>query len=310
MSQWVSAWSHAFFIKHHPGAVSFNSVKKQVLNAFSSQPDKVWWRRPAFLAVGFSLLLSCLPVRLSVLAPGELVPANPVVIRSPLDGVVDVFYVKPNSTVEKDEPLFGFDEVLIKSRLDLAKQTLQTAETDYRQTSQMALLDSKYKSQLAIIMGKIEEKRAEMDFLAEQLNRARVLAPQSGVVLMDDPSEWIGRPISVGERILRIASQNDIEVEAWLPLADAIALEQGSSVTLYLNSSPLSPVQASVRYVAHDAVQRPEGHYAYRVRATMSEPTEHRVGLKGTVKLIAGWVPAGYWILRRPLATLRAYVGV
>jgi multidrug efflux pump subunit AcrA (membrane-fusion protein) len=243
------------------------------------------------------------------LAQGELVPANPVVVRSPLDGVVDVFHIKPNSSVQQGEPLFGFDEVLIKSRLDLAQQTLQTAETDYRQTAQMALVDSKYKSQLALMMGKIEEKRAELYFLAEQLNRARVVAPQAGVVLMDDPSEWIGRPISVGERILRIASQNDMEVEAWLPLADAITLEPGSGVTLYLNSSPLSPVQASVRYVAHDAVQRPEGHYAYRVRATLTEPSQHRVGLKGTAKLSGGWVLAGYWIFRRPLATLRAYTG-
>jgi hypothetical protein len=192
----------------------------------------------------------------------------------------------------------------------LAQQALITAETDYRQTSQMALMDQKYKSQLALIMGKIEEKRAESDFLAEQLKRARVLAPQAGVVLMDDPSEWIGRPVSVGERILRIASQRDMEVEVWLPLGDAIALEQGASVTLYLNSSPLSPVSANVRYVAHDAVQRPEGNYAYRVRASLNEESQHRVGLKGTAKLSAGWVLAGYWVFRRPLATLRSYLGM
>jgi multidrug efflux pump subunit AcrA (membrane-fusion protein) len=250
------------------------------------------------------------PVRLTVLAPGELVPSHPVVIRAPLDGVVDVFHVQPNQQVKKDQPLFGFDEALIQSRLEVAAQTLSTAETEYRQTSQQALTDAKSKPQLAMLTGKIEEKRAEVDFLRDQLTRARVLAPQDGVALFDDPAEWIGRPVAVGERMMRIATPSDVEVEAWLPLADAIVLPAGSSVSLYLNASPLFAVSAKLRYMAHDAVQRPDGSYAYRVRATLETPTDHRVGLKGTAKLHGAWVPLIYWVLRRPLATLRSTLGV
>jgi len=109
---------------------------------------------------------------------------------------------------------------------------------------------------------------------------------------------------------MRIADPADTEVEAWLPLADAVALEPGSKVTLYLNASPLSPVAARVRYMAHDAVQRPDGMYAYRVRATLAEPTHHRVGLKGTAKLYGSWVPVVYWVLRRPLAFVRTTLGI
>jgi hypothetical protein len=81
-------------------------------------------------------------------------------------------------------------------------------------------------------------------------------------------------------------------------------------VRLYLNASPLAPVTARLRYLAHDAVQRPDGTFAYRVRATLDEPTEHRVGLKGTTKIQGAWVPAIYWALRRPLATLRSTAGL
>lgn len=55
---------------------------------------------------------------------------------------------------------------------------------------------------------------------------------------------------------------------------------------------------------------RPDGQYAYRVRATLSVPTDHRVGLKGSAKLSAGWTPLGYWVLRRPLAALRTTLGI
>lgn len=74
-------------------------------------------------------------------------------------------------------------------------------------------------------------------------------------------------------------------------------------------ASPLSPVEASLRYLAHDAVERPDGNYAYRLRATLTEPTGHRVGLKGTARLQGRWVPLAYWVLRRPLASVRAAVG-
>ena len=279
------------------------------MDVLVGQRDRAWWRKTRVHLLVLVLAAFFFPVHLTVLAPGELVPAHPVVVRAPVEGVVDVFHVQPNQLVQKNQPLFGFDEALIQSRVEVARQALKTAETDYRQTSQMALMDPKSKAQLALLMGKVEEKRAEVSYLADQLQRSRVLAPQAGLVLMDDPSEWIGKPVAVGERILRIAPEGDMEVEVWVPLADAIALPIDAPVTLYLNASPLSPVSARLRYMAHDAVQRPEGYQAYRVRATLTEPTQHRVGLKGTAKLQGDWVPLGYWMLRRPWALVRSYLG-
>jgi hypothetical protein len=68
-----------------------------------------------------------------------------------------------------------------------------------------------------------------------------------------------------------------------------------------------------LRYVAHDAVPRPDGSYAYRVRARLALPSDRaelRVGLKGTAKLSGPWVPLVYWMLRRPLAVIRQHVGL
>lgn len=268
-----------------------------------------WWRRRAWCwGIGLALC-SLIPVRLSVLAPGELVPAHPAVIRASLDGVIDTFHIQPNQTVREGEPLFAYDQALIRTRHEVARQALVTAETEYRQALQQALVDAKFKAQLALLTGRIEEKRAEVAFAAEQLQRARVLAPRDGIALFDDPAEWIGKPVSVGERIMRIATPGDVEVEAWVPLADAIPLREAADISLYLNASPLQPVQAELRYLAHDAVLRPDGTYAYRLRATLSEPTAHRVGLKGTAKLRGDWVPLVWWMVRRPLASIRTTIG-
>ena len=310
LHEWSEVWWHAFAAMHRPRMTRLRGWRGRLSKVLAWQTDRPWWRQRRLMVLLLLAAVMAWPVRLTVLAPGELVPSSPLVIRAPLDGVIDVFHIQPNQPVQANQPLFSFDEMVIQSRRDVAVQALATAETDYRQTSQMALNDARAKPQLGLLLGKIEERRAEIDYLQEQLTRARVLAPQAGVVLMDDPSEWIGKPVATGERILRIATLDDVEVEAWVPMADAVRLEVGDEVNLYLSASPLSPVSATLRYMAHEAVQRPDGAYAYRVRAALSAKTAHRVGLKGTAKLQGGWVPLAYWMFRRPWATVRAYLGL
>lgn len=308
LTQWAQAWWHARTALARSAAVRWRAPwRRDVAGALPSRP---WWRSPALWVAAAMLAAGAIPVPLSVLAPGELVPANPVVVRAPLEGVVDVFHVQPNQAVRKGDPLFGFDEALIQSRLEVAQQAQATAGTEYRQTMQQALTDARVRPQLAALAGRIQEKRAEVTFLKEQLTRSRVLAPQDGIVLFDDPTEWIGKPVAVGERVLRIATPGDAEVEVWLPMADAIALPESAPVRLYLNASPTAPLTARIRYLGHEAQARPDGSFAYRIRARLDEPTAQRVGLKGTAKLEGETVPAAYWVLRRPLAWLRATLGL
>lgn len=309
MAEWLDIWRHAWQGIHRPSGWSWRRLTGAVRGQFRTAAGRPWWRQRPVQWAGAAVLVMLLPVRLTVLAPGELVPSDPAVIRAPFDGVVASFLVKPNEVVKTGQPLFSFDDATLASRLEVARQSLATAEAEYRQTSQLALADAKYKSQLVVLVGKIEERRAEADYLQGQVERSRVVAPRDGVALFDDPSEWIGRPVVTGERILRVAAADQIEVEAWLAVGDAIPIPTGAPATMYLNASPLSPVDASVRYVAHDAVARPDGSYAYRVRATLAGKTAHRVGLKGTVKLAGGWVPLGYWVLRRPVALARQFIG-
>lgn len=310
LQEWLDAAGHVYWARWQQRQRGWRKWLQGMRLALLGRSGRAWWKGPWWLWLALSAGLLAMPVPLSVLAPGELVPANPTIVRAPLDGVVDVFHVKPNQEVRKEDPLFGFDEALIQSRSDVARQALATAEVEFRQTSQQALSDPRARSQMAALVGKIEEKRAELNYLREQRKRSQVVAPQDGVVLLDDPNEWIGRPVSVGERILRIAAPHDVEIEAWLPLTDAIALPTGAKVLLYLNADPGSPVEATLRSMAHSAIQRPDGTYAYRVRATLTQPTTKRVGLKGTAKLVGGDASLFYWLMRKPLATARAYLGI
>jgi hypothetical protein len=308
LEEWLHIWHHAWLAQFRPRPWSFTLLREKTAAWWHATSTRPWWRRrPLQIAVVTVAVLLC-PVRLTVLAPGELVPAQPAVIRAPLDGVIAQFYVQPNAMVKAGQPLFSFDEAPLASRLEVARYALSEAQTEYRQQEQMAMTDSKSKGQLAMSLGKIGEKQADADYLESQFQRSHVVAPQDGVVLFDDPSEWIGRPVQTGEKIMKVAAPQDVEIEAWIPIGDAIPLPDAAKVSLYLAATPFDALSGEVRYLGHDALPRPDGNYAYRLRARLNGASTQRVGLKGTVKVQGPWVPLVYWVLRRPLALARQVI--
>lgn len=301
-SEWMENWFTAHRALHRPPFFAGLAQRlRRVPRAVSRKP--LLW---SALVIGALLF----PVRLSVLVPGELVPANPVAIRAPLEGVIKDVLVRTNDTVKAGQLLFIYDDAMLVSKLEVAAEALRTAEAEERQYSQQALFDARARGALAAARGTVEEKRVEVEFLKGQLARLQVAAPRDGVAFVGDPTEWIGRPVVAGQRILRIAAPEDREIEAWIPLSDAIRLPDGSPVKLYLSSSPLSPVSGTLAYVSYEALRRPDATYAYRVRARLDGATDHRAGLKGTVRLSGERVPLIYWMLRRPLAAAREFIGL
>ncbi|HYE00454.1 MAG TPA: HlyD family efflux transporter periplasmic adaptor subunit [Alphaproteobacteria bacterium] len=251
------------------------------------------------------------PVRLSALAPAEVVARQPTVVRAPFEGVVDRFMVRPNEPVAAGQPLLGLDPVKLENRLDVARKALEVAEAELRQAQQQALFDPKAKAGLAVLQGKREAEAAEVAYVSALLERIVLKAPQPGIAIFDDPNEWVGRPVTVGERILVVADPLDTELEIQLPVGEAIDLAPGAPVDLFLNIDPQRPVAARVVFVGYGAAPQPDGVMAYRVKAAFAEGAgRNRIGLKGTAKLYGEPVPLGYLLLRRPLAALRQMLGV
>ncbi len=265
---------------------------------------KVW-------VAGATALALLFPVRLSVLTPAEVVARAPAVIRAPAEGVVERVLARPTQPVAEGDLLVEFDRTTLMGRQEVARKAKATAEAELDQASQQAFFDPKAKGQLAVLKSKVDEKTAELAQIDDLLARSRLTAPRAGVAVLDDPSEWQGRPVTVGERILAVADPADVELEAWLAPADVIALEPGAPVTLFLNTDPLRPVPARLLYVAFEATLQPDGLLAHRVRARI-EPREEppRLGLKGTARLDGDRVPLIYWLLRRPLASIRQWLGL
>ena len=274
----------------------------------------VWRRRPLRLLALAALLTAALlfPVRLSALAPAEIEAHNAMVIAAPQDGVVREFLVQPNQAVHKDQPLFRLDDTTLRNRRAVAKQSLEIARSEALLAAQKAFDSAQSKGELAALNGQVQEKQAEVAWLDDMLARNLVRAPRDGIAIFGDSNDWIGRPVVTGERILQLADPQDVGVLVWLPVANAINLDTGSQIRLFLHVAPLSPLTASLTQTSYQATLSPENIPAYRIRGRFDGDASQlaRIGLKGTAKLYGENVPLVYYLLRRPLAALREWSGL
>jgi hypothetical protein len=263
------------------------------------------------LALAAALVaILCLPVTLSALAPAEVVALQPTIVRAPLEGVVDHFEVQPNEQVEAGQLLLTLDPRAIENKLEVASKALAVAEAEYRQAAQQAVFDDKSRALMAVLKGRAEQRRADVTYNQSLLDRIKVTATRSGLALYDDPNAWIGKPVAIGERLIEIADPAQAEIEIWLPVADAITLRPGADVDFFLNIAPESPLHATLRQASYEATQSPAGLLGYRLKAKLSDPARPpRIGLKGTAKVFGERVSLFYYLLRRPLAAARQFVG-
>lgn len=266
-------------------------------------------RQRRWIAFGL-LVLAAFPVRLSALAPAEIIPLQAQVLAAPMEGVIKTFHVPPNAAVKAGDKIFSLDDTSLRNRRDVARESLAVARADALAAQQKAFDSLQSKSELGTLRGHVLEKEAELAFIEENLTRIDVLAPHDGVAVFGDANDWLGKPVVTGERIALLAQPDDLGVLMWLPVGDAINLEAGAAMRVYLQVSPLSSLSAALVQTSYQATLSPEGIAAYRIRGKLAPGSEARIGLRGVAKVYGGWRPLSYWLLRRPLGALRQWLGV
>ncbi|QLB57977.1 HlyD family efflux transporter periplasmic adaptor subunit [Pseudomonas plecoglossicida] len=267
-------------------------------------------RRQVLLTLLVAAGLLLVPVRQTALAPAQIVSRQAQIISSPIDGVIAQVLVRPNQPVEAGTPLFTLDETTLRSRAEVLGKEVAVADAELLAASQRAFDNPQSKNELTLLQGRAQQRRAELAAVQAQLRRTQVVSPRAGVAVFSDPNDWIGKPVSTGERILHVADPAQPAMQIQLAVADAIALEPGAEVTLFLTAYPLSPLRGKILETSYQAKAGDDGVVAYRLLASIDEQSEHaRLGLHGTAKLYGGRVMLGYYLLRRPLATVRAWSG-
>ena len=153
----------------------------------------------------------------------------------------------------KAKCLFAFEDTTFRNEYEVAERNLDVAMAQYRRAAQGSFVEAEQKADVPLLKAEVELRETERNYAYERLTKVEVKAEQAGLLLYSDKSDWIGKPVVVGQRIMELANPQQLEVRIDLPVEDAIVLREGASVTLFLNANPFSSVPATVSHASYHA---------------------------------------------------------
>jgi HlyD family secretion protein len=268
-------------------------------------------RTMTWILAALTLSALAIPVPMSTLAPAKIVAKDPSIVTAPIDGVIAEIFVLPNTVVSEGQILFKYEDTTFRSEYEVAERNLDVAMAQYRRVSQGSFVAAEQKADVPLSKAEVELRETERNYTYERLAKVEVKAEQAGLLLYTDKSDWIGKPVVVGQRIMELANPQQLEVRIDLPVEDAIVLREGASVALFLNANPFSSVPATVSHASYHAEVLPNNTLAYRVTAQLGQgASEFRIGWQGSAKIYGETVSLFTYLFRRPISAIRPWIGL
>jgi len=267
-------------------------------------------RRGAVAAALIALTL--LPVRQSVLAQAEIIPARPDVVAAGMDGVIRDILVAPSERVTRGQLLVRLDDSELQHERRRTEAELDLLREQRREAGQSTLGRRDGGARLARLDAQIDLKALDLSFLDERLERVEIRAGDDGVAMFSREQDWLGRAVRTGDRIMEVAVDAERRIEAWVAVNDAIELGDGDALRFFPDAFPLDTLDGTVDTVSFFARRDDAQALAYRVVADLENATDEaaRLGMKGSVRLYGERVALGYYLLRKPAAAARRWVGI
>lgn len=269
-------------------------------------------RRKVFAsALILCLMMVGIRLPLRVIATCEVVPRDPFVVTTPLEGVVERVLVQPGQPVEKGDLLFRYDKRLPLKALDIARKQLEITEAELERSMTLALDDREQLSQVGVLSLRAEKDRLSYEIAQFQASQLEVMAAINGTVDLQKPEEWRGKAVRVGEKICTIAKPGQTKIVIWIPEDDNIPLNEKAGIKVFLNTDPKVSHAASLSFVALHTEVTEKGVTSFPAEGEwMGDQTPSIAGVKGTAILYGEKVSLFYWLFRRPYLFFRRLLGV
>ena len=273
--------------------------------------NKNFTGKKRWIAISVFILIFLFPVRMTSTAPVEVVAKNPFLITSPFDGVVKKIIANNNDQTKPGDLLVLLEDIDLSNEFNLAKQSLQVAEKELLRTRQSSFTDNEQKSRLAELVAQVDLKRVELKSAERKLKNSKIYSKKKGVVIVDRKSDWQGKPVAVGEKILTIADPNNIEFLIWLPVKDSIVINQDANTNIFLDINPMSSYKGNIIRSTYEPELSPEEVLSYKLISSFKGNRDTpRIGLRGTAKVYGNRTILFYYLFRKPITFIRQLIGI
>jgi biotin carboxyl carrier protein len=268
-----------------------------------------WWQAlrqrwqqaaPLWLLAGV-VLVGAVPLDHAVVSPARVHGLSERHLTAPRDGFIAAVQARPGDTVAAGQTLVSLDEEGPRNDLKAAQATMEQAESAFGEA-----LARGEQSQVVTQVAKLDEARARVAVLQDELARGQVQAPAAGSVVQGDLTRSIGAPVKRGDTLLVVAAAQGSRLSLWVDERDMHQVQVGQSGSLRLATQPGVVHSLQVQRITPVASVR-EGHNGFEVDAQLLSPASGlpatganaallKPGFEGIARLDAGQAPLA-WVL-------------
>jgi len=251
-----------------------------------------WRKRVAIILVVLAIILApfIVPVENKVSGKCEILPIHRYYARSKTDGILKSFFVQEGSKVEKGKVVAILDDDPFQKRLREAltkRDVYQANVVKYFGLGQMA--------DYAIEQLRLKEVEAEIEFLQSELEKTKIIAEGSGVVLTPQPRFWerIGKPLAKGEELIEIGELDPLLLEVAVDEKDVKFIKVGQDIRFLLNSIPEKSFDVKAKMIREKAEAKEAGNFFIVEAELNSLEGPFKPGMKGEARVYTGKAPLG-----------------
>jgi hypothetical protein len=199
---------------------------------------------------------------------------------APFAGFVREAPVRAGDLVRRGQVITVLDD----RELQLERARLESEHDQLTRQRALALAQSNA-AQINIVRAQIEQTRARLALIDEQLGKTRVVAGFDGVVVTGDLSQSLGAPVDKGQLLFEIAPLDAYRLVLYVDERDIRDVGVGRHGQLLLAATPAEPLAFTVTTIVPVSVAR-DGRNVFRVEAGVEQAGERlRPGMEGVAKI-------------------------
>jgi multidrug resistance efflux pump len=201
-------------------------------------------------------------------------------IVAPFDGYVATARARAGDLVQTGDVIAELDD----TELRLEQQRWLRQRDEYNNQYRNALADLDH-SAANISQSQVAQADAQLDLIASQLQRIKLVAPLDGIIISGDLSRLLGIPLERGQLLFEIAPLDEYRLILNIDEQDIVYLRQGQTGTLTLAAFPQREIPFVVQRIAvlH---QQDEVAITYRTEASLgTDVADLRPGMQGVGKI-------------------------
>jgi len=224
-------------------------------------------------------------------------------VVAPQQGYIAAAHVRAGDLVREGDLLATLDD----QELRLEQRKWQSQRGQLLKEYRKALAGSD-RAEVAILNAKRAQAEAQLKLVEQQLARATLVAPFSGLIVRGDLNQALGSPVSRGEVLYEVAPTDEYRVVLKVDDRDIGLVSPGQQGQLKLSGIPDQMIAITIDRLMPVSTTA-EGRNYFRVEAVMDSHSDlMRPGMEGVAKIEIGREKLLWIWTRRLVDWLRLFV--